>query len=373
MPSSSLILVLNPGSTSLKAALFRVDKKRISVVTRTKIERADATVAEIFTRLIADRHITRPADLHRVAIRVVHGGTDFTQPTVLDRAAMVKLKKLAPLAPLHNTTDLRLISELKKLSPRTVIVGVFDTAFHATLPPRAAVYALPREYREAGVRPYGFHGIACQSIVHEFQTKFGHVPSKLVVCHLGGGASVTAILNGQSVETSMGFTPLSGLPMMTRVGDLDPAAINFLATKFHTSAAEVISVLNHSAGLFGLTGRDNFREIERAAHAGNHPHCALAFELFTYRIAQFVARSAVSLGGLEALCFSGGIGAGSAIVRAAVVEKLAFLGAAIDPTRNTRSFDVLARLSPTRSRIAVYATHVHENNEIARQVVTLLD
>jgi acetate kinase len=276
------VLVVNAGSTSLKLSLVESD-------TSTKVES--------FV----------PADA--VAHRIVHGGDTFTQPVLVDDAVVAGLEELVELAPLHNAPALRALAEARRALPDVPHVAVFDTAFHETLPDVARTYAVPASL---GIRRYGFHGLAVQSVAEQVQAE------RLVVCHLGGGCSVTGVLDGRSVETSMGFTPLEGVPMATRSGSVDPGAVLHLARA--RGVDEVGRLLEEESGLLGVSGLSgDVRELEA------DPRGAFALELLSYRVAQAVAACAVALGGIDVLAFSGGIGEHSTRVRERVAERLQFL------------------------------------------------
>jgi acetate kinase len=281
---AELILVVNAGSTSLKLSLVDGDDSR--PVASFDVE-ADA-----------------------VAHRIVHGGDRFREPVVIDDAVVVELERLVELAPLHQTPALVALSDARRALPGVPHVAVFDTAFHATLPPVASTYAVPESL---GIRRFGFHGLAVQSVAEQVPV------ARLVVCHLGGGSSVTAVLDGRSIETTMGFTPLDGVPMATRSGSVDPGAVVYLARRI--GADELGRVLELESGLTALSGLSgDVRELEADPRGG------FALDVFAYRVAQGVAACVVALGGLDVLAFSGGIGEHSARVRDGVVERLTFLG-----------------------------------------------
>jgi acetate kinase len=261
-------------------------------------------------------------DADAVAHRVVHGGERFRDPIVIDADVREQIRALEPIAPLHNAPALRGIEEASQALPAVPHVAVFDTAFHASIPPAAATYALPSRWREEwGVRRYGFHGLSVQACSERVPV------SRLVVCHLGGGCSVTAVLGGESVDTTMGFSPLEGVPMATRSGSVDPGALLYVLRERGLGPAEVDHELNLESGLLGLGGSADMREIE-AAGGG------LALEVFVHRLAAAVGAMAAALGGLDALVFTAGVGEGSALVRARACERLRFLGVELDPARN---------------------------------------
>jgi acetate kinase len=240
-----------------------------------------------------------------VGHRVVHGGARFVQPTTIDDDVLAAIEELRPLAPLHNEPALRAIRAAQRELPDLPHVAVFDTAFHATIPEAAATYAIPWAWREDwGIRRYGFHGIAVQSVVAQVDAE------RIVVSHLGGGCSVTAVLAGRSVDTTMGFSPLEGVPMATRSGSVDPGALIYLLRERGLTVQELDDALEHESGLAALGGLDD----------------PLGFAVYTYRIAAAVAQMAAALGGLDVLAFSGGVGENREDVRGAVAERLEFLG-----------------------------------------------
>ena len=279
-----VVLVVNAGSTSLKLSLVSGDES----------ERVD----------------TLDVDADAVAHRIVHGGDVYSEAVVVDDRVRDALTALVDLAPLHNAPALEALDEARRALPGVPHVAVFDTAFHATLPDVARSYALSPAL---GIRRYGFHGLAVQSVAEQVR-----VP-RLVVCHLGGGCSVTAVRDGVSVETSMGFTPLEGVPMSTRSGSIDPGAVLHLVRE--RGVDDVSHLLEHESGLLGLSGvSGDVRELEQDERGD------FALDLLAYRVAQAVAACAVALGGVDAIAFSGGIGEHSARVRGEVVSRLRFLG-----------------------------------------------
>jgi acetate kinase len=235
----------------------------------------------------------------------VHGGARFVEPTVIDDDVIAAIEELRPLAPLHNEPALEAIRDARVALPGVPHVAVFDTAFHATIPAVAATYAIPARWREEwGIRRYGFHGLAVESVVSQLDAE------RIVVCHLGGGCSVTAVLAGRSVDTTMGFSPLEGVPMATRSGSVDPGALLYVLRERGLSVADVDRALEHESGLAALGGLDD----------------PLGFAVFTYRVAAAAAQMAMALGGLEVLAFSGGVGENRADVRDEVAGRVRFLG-----------------------------------------------
>jgi acetate kinase len=277
------VLVVNAGSMSLK----------LSVVDEHETSEPVASIDTV------------PDDVGAVGHRVVHGGARFRDPVVVDDEVTEAIRELSPLAPLHNAPALRAIEEARRALPELEHVAVFDTAFHATIPDEAATYAVPARWRDAwGVRRYGFHGLAVAWVAEQVPVR------RLVVCHLGGGCSVTAVLDGRSVDTTMGFSPLEGVPMATRSGSVDPGALLYLLREEGLSVDELDRALEHESGLAALGGLDD----------------ALGFAVYTYRIAQAAAAMATALGGIDALAFSGGVGENREDVRRAIADRLGFLG-----------------------------------------------
>ncbi len=271
------VLTVNAGSTSLKLSLVEGETSR---------------PVDAF----------EPADA--VGHRVVHGGARYTEPVLVDDAVEEAIEELSRIAPLHNRPALRAIRDARAALPDVPHVAVFDTAFHSTIPEAASTYAIPERWRDWGVRRYGFHGIAVQSVVSRLDAK------RIVACHLGGGCSVTAVLNGRSIDTTMGFTPLEGVPMATRSGSIDPGALVYLLRERGLSVDDLDAPLEHETGLAALGGLDE----------------PLGFAVYTYRIAGAVAQMAMALGGIDVLAFSGGVGENRGDVRDAVAERLAFVG-----------------------------------------------
>ena len=295
----------------------------------------------------------RPQDLYAVGHRVVHGGDLFRSPAVVDDAVIDAIQDLVPLAPLHNPGNLAGIRAARAAFPTTPQVAVFDTAFHQTLPPHAFTYAVPREWRERHrVRRYGFHGTSHAYVSRRLATLLGRDVSEtnVVVLHLGNGASAAAVAGGACIDTSMGLSPLEGLVMGTRPGDLDPALPSHLARE-GVPIEDYDRALNAGSGLRGLTGTNDFREVERLVEAGD-PAAALALDIVSYRIAKYVGSYAVALGRLDGIAFTAGIGEHSPRLRAEVLARLGLLGIRVDPDRNAGGPSV-AKASRT-TRIAAW-------------------
>lgn len=304
-----------------------------------------------------------PPGVTAVAHRVVHGGLRFRQPVVIDDAIVLELEAAVELAPLHNAPALAAIKDARRRLPGLPHVAVFDSAFHVTIPPEASTYALPAWVREdRGIRRFGFHGLSVQ-----WASERVRVP-RLVVCHLGGGCSVTAVRDGRSVDTTMGFTPLEGVPMATRTGSVDPGALLYLL-EHHVTLEALDHLLEHESGLLGLSGlSSDVRELE----ASDAPGARLALGVFTYRVATAVGAMATALGGLDALVFTAGIGENSAYVRAAVCERLGFLGVEIDGQANASARPDAGITAPGGS-VEVVVLEAREDVVAARAARQVLD
>ena len=301
-----------------------------------------------------------PSGIAAAAHRVVHGGADLREATVIDDDVERRLEELTELAPLHNAPGLRAIAEARRLLPHVPHVAVFDTAFHATIPDVAATYALPRRLREGfGIRRYGFHGLSVQWASEQVRV------GRLVVCHLGGGCSVTAVQEGRSIDTTMGFTPLEGVPMATRAGSVDPGALLHLL-RHGLTVDELEPALEHESGLLGLSGGSaDVRELEQS----DDEVVQLALEVFCYRVAGAVGAMATALGGLDALVFTAGIGENSAPVRAGICARLRHLGAELDQGAN-ESVQPDADIAVGRVRVVVI--RAREDLVAARETRALL-
>ena len=333
------ILVVNAGSTSLKLSVVEDD--------------ASSSVASLGEA---------PAEVAGVAHRVVHGGARFRDPVLIDDDVLRALEALSELAPLHNVPALKAIGEARRALPDVPHVAVFDTAFHATIPEVAYTYALPRRWREEwGIRRYGFHGLSVAWAAERVPV------SRLVVCHLGGGCSVTAVLDGRSVDTTMGFSPLEGVPMATRAGTIDPEILLYLQRNELATTDELEQALEHESGLLALGGSTRVEELE----ASPEPQAALALSVLCYRVAAAVAAMTSALGGLDALVFTAGIGEGSALVREQVCGRLGFLGVELDLEENGRA-EPDATISAAGSSVQVWVVRAREDIVAARAACKLV-
>ena len=392
------VLVLNSGSSSIKYRLFLGDGtevaaglvERIGEATSRATHRVtaqDGSVAEVvedepvadhadgFAGIVAAlEQGGRADDLDAIGHRVVHGGAEFVAPTPIDAAVIERIRAQVPLAPLHNPANLTGIEVATKLRPELPQVAVFDTAFHGTLPAHAYRYAVPEAwYRDHGVRRYGFHGTSHAFVARRAAAHLGRPieQCKLITLHLGNGASVTAVDGGRSVETSMGLSPLEGLVMGTRSGDVDPAVIFHVQREAGLDPDEVERALNREGGLLGLCGDNDLRTVEDRA-AGGDAGAALAIDVYVHRIRKYLGAYAAVLGGLDAVVFTAGVGENSPSVRARVCADLEFLGIEVDAQRNEAASvkdaaDGVAAVHGDASRVAVLAVATDEEREIAEQ------
>jgi acetate kinase len=374
------ILAINCGSSSIKCAVFsgeslaRTFELNIENVGTPEMPDIRAALDALLAQLRA--RWTELGELDAVVHRIVHGGERFTTTTLIDDSTLTALGALDRLAPLHNPPALAAVRRLRELFARVPHVAVFDTAFHTTLPPRAREYALPEDIRSRfGIRRFGFHGISHAHVASQVAIAMDRKPQELriVSCHLGNGASLAAIEYGRSVETSMGMTPLEGLVMGTRAGDLDPGVMLELMRAMTPDDLE--KLLNGGAGLAGLTGTADVRDIERRAAAGDE-NCRLAIGVYTHRIRKYVGAYAAIMGGVDAIAFTGGVGERSALVRHRCLQRLGFLGATLDEQHN-RLAHVSAELplvdiATPQSRVRIFVVRADEELSMAQETSRLL-
>ncbi len=368
-------LVLNCGSSSIKYRLFDEEQS----VAKGIVERIGQHDSEVANHRIGLERVMTDLDAHlsdggldAIGHRVVHGGEEFVEPTLIDSEVIERIRGQIPLAPLHNPANLLGIEVAVELEPELPQVAVFDTAFHRTLPPHAYRYAVPEEmYRDHGVRRYGFHGTSHSFVATTAAQHLGRPLDGLnmITLHLGNGASATAIEKGQSVDTSMGLSPLEGLVMGSRSGDIDPAIVFHLERSAGLSNDEVESMLNRQSGLLGLCGDMDLREVERRAEEGDGD-ARLALDVYGYRIKKYVGAYLAALGSVDAIVFTGGVGENQAGIRRRALDGLEMLGIDIDEDSN-RSVDLSggpASIHADGSRTAVLVIATNEELEIARQV-----
>ena len=392
------VLVINVGSSSLKYSL--VDTDHGAALGSGLVERigepdgsvhhrgpdGDTDTArevrshEDALRLALDAFATHgpsldDAGLGAIGHRVVHGGDRFSAPTLIDDELVRAVEELVPLAPLHNPANLECIQVARRLFPNLPHVAVFDTAFHQTLPPHVYTYAVPREWAEDHrIRRYGFHGTSVGFVSGEAARMLGKPleDCRLIVLHLGNGASATAVDGGRSVETSMGFTPLAGLVMGTRSGDLDPAIPLHLHLRLGWKVEDIDRVLNRESGVKGIVGHNDFRELSRLRDEGD-PDAGLAFDIYCHRIRKYVGAYFAVLGGIDAVVFTGGVGENDAQVRSASLRGLTRLGIEVEDERNrVRSREPRA-VSAEGSEVAVLVVPTNEEWEIARQALAVAE
>ncbi len=390
------ILTLNAGSSSLKFSVIEAAGERIivqgsadwaSMPTRytfgalnsetIQLDVDGSDFASMVRRVGFDLNNLNNIDNSVVAVahRIVHGGIRFTEPVLLTDVTEASLRELIPLAPLHNPFGLEVIAAARQSFPGLPHVAIFDTAFHATLAPEAYTYPVPYKWTENwNARRFGFHGLShayCASRAAEMIACRG-TDLRLVVAHLGHGASVAAVLNGKSVDTTMGFTPLEGLAMATRGGSVDPGLLLYIQREHGISAEELDRILNHESGLLGVSGvSGDMRKLEKAADFGNK-RAQLAIGIYVHRLRQAIAAMAASLGGLDALVFTGGIGENSARIRQAVCQRLTFLGLELDTAANRADHpDQIISTPASAAQILVLATQ--ENLMLCREATRLLN
>lgn len=315
------------------------------------------------------------SEIGAVGHRIVHGGEKFAASTIIDEEVIKAIEECNDLAPLHNPANLIGIRACQKLMGTTPMIAVFDTAFHQTMPAKAYLYGLPYEYYEKyKIRRYGFHGTS-HSYVSQRAAEFlgeKYEDMKIIVCHLGNGASVSAVKNGKCVDTSMGLTPLEGLIMGTRSGDIDPAIMEFLAHKENMSIDEVMDVLNKKSGVYGLSGNisSDFRDLEKAEEEGNE-QAKLTLQTFFYRVAKYIGAYAAAMNGVDAICFTAGVGENGDQTRAGICEYLGYLGIELDKEANAkRGEDMVVSTKESKTKVLVIPTN--EELAIARETLAIL-
>ena len=394
------ILVINCGSSSLKYQLINAETE--SVLAKGLCERIGIDGRLVYTPAGGEKEVSDLAmpthteaiqfvldaltnektgviksldEVGAVGHRVVHGGEKFAGSVVITDEVKAAIEECIDLAPLHNPANLIGIEACEKCMPGVPMVGVFDTAFHQTMPEEAYMYALPYEYYEKyKVRRYGFHGTS-HSFVSKRTAEFlgkDVKDMKIIVCHLGNGSSISAVKNGESIDTSMGLTPLEGVPMGTRSGDIDPAILEFLAKKEGLDIFGLINVLNKKSGVFGLSKElsSDFRDLENAAAEGNH-NAQMARDVFTYNVAKYVGAYVAAMNGVDAIAFTAGVGENDHLVREDVVARLGFLGIELDKEANKkRGCDNI--ISTADSKVTVCVIPTNEELAIARETLALV-
>ncbi len=394
------VLVINCGSSSLKYQL--IDSESEEVLAKGLCERIGIEGGRLVHRPAGKPEVTVEQDLptHTAAVslvlshltdpecgvisdlseigavghRIVHGGEKFASSVILTDEVLAEVEKCNELAPLHNPANLIGINACRELMPDTPMVGVFDTAFHQTMPKKAYLYGIPYEYYEKyKIRRYGFHGTS-HSYVSKRVAEILNVDLaslKTIVCHPGNGSSVTAVQGGKSVDTSMGFTPLEGLVMGTRSGDIDPAVVEYIAQKENLSVSEVIDILNKKSGVQGVSGvSSDFRYLSEASEAGNERATA-ALDLFSYRVAKYIGSYAAAMNGVDVIAFTAGIGENDGVTRGKICSYLGYLGITIDEEANKTHGEEITISTPD-SRVRVMVVPTNEELAIARETVALV-
>ena len=380
------VLVINAGSSSLKYQLMDTDTRdvlakglceRIGIDGRLthKVPAKDLkheadipmpthaeAIQSVLDALLSDAHgvIRSVSEIDAVGHRVVHGGEEFAGSVFIDGAVMGALEKCIPLAPLHNPANITGIKACQSVMPGVPMVGVFDTAFHQTMPERAYLYALPYEYyKNDQVRRYGFHGTSHRYVSGRAAAMLGRPIEelKIITCHLGNGSSIAAVDGGKSVDTSMGFTPLAGLPMGTRSGDLDAGIMEYLMNKYNLDIKEMLNILNKKSGVLGISGvSSDFRDLDDAADKGNHL-AGLAVEIFNYGVKKYIGADAAAMGGVDAIVFTAGVGENSAPNRMDIASGLEFMGVKMDAeANNVRGKETVISAADSKVKVLLIPT-----------------
>jgi len=394
------ILVVNCGSSSLKYQLINMENEELiaiglaerigiegSVVKHQTIGKEKVTIEQkmddhkaaiqiVLNALVDENHgaIKSMDEISAVGHRVVHGGEEFSNSVLITDEVKKALEKCSDLAPLHNPPNLMGIHACEEILPNVPMVGVFDTAFHQTMPKDSFMYALPYElYEKYKIRRYGFHGTSHKYVANKAAEVLGKPIEdlKIITCHLGNGASITAVDGGQSVDTSMGFTPLEGLAMGTRCGDMDPAIVTFLMEKHHVSSNEVNDIMNKKSGVLGISGvSSDFRDIEGAASEGNE-RAQLALNMYHKRVTKYIGAYAAEMGGVDAIVFTAGLGENSPETRKEACKGLEFLGIKIDDEKNNvRGKERIVTTDDSKVKVLLIPTN--EELAIARETKSIV-
>lgn len=395
------ILVINSGSSSLKYQLFKMPEKapvcsglverigiegsfiKHTVYTNSKKHSIEETgfisnhgeaLKQVLALLTQGEYavIASPDDISAVGHRVVHGGEHFSGPTIITDDVKHQIKKLFSLAPLHNPVNYKCIEVAEQTFVNAKQIAVFDTAFHQTISEQAYRYAIPEwYYKEHGIRVYGFHGTSHKYVSEKAINWLDKKDTKIISIHLGNGCSITAIKNGKSIDTSMGFGPLSGLMMGTRSGDIDPSVIFHLMEHSGYTLEQLSTLLNKQSGLLGVGGSSDMRDIRKMVNKGNAA-AVLALKLYAYRIKKFIGAYAAVLNGIDAIVFTAGVGENDSNMREAVCSELNYLGIELDPAQNTAYNGELKKISTADSKVKILVIPTNEEYEIAYQCFELL-
>ena len=394
------ILVVNAGSSSLKYQL--IDMADESVVLKGVCERITFEGGQLTQKTFDGRETVIKQDMpsHKEAMqlvldamldkengalnsvdeigavghRVLHSAEDFHESVVIDDEVIKICEKNAVFGPLHMPGNIACIKSCREVMPGVPMVAVFDTTFHSTMPAKAYMYAIPYEvYDEYKIRKYGFHGTSHKFVSQETGKLLGNPNAKMIICHLGNGSSISAVKDGKCQDTSMGFTPLEGLAMGTRSGDIDPAAVDYMRVKLGLGADEVVNYLNKKCGILGVSGlSSDLRDLTAAANEGNE-RAKLALEILAYRVKKYVGSYIAALGGVEAIVFTGGIGEHSPLIRGLVMEGMEFCGAEFDQKKNEEYSSGIGYLNTDSSKVKIIVLPTNEELSIARETKTLTE
>ncbi|MBQ5957093.1 MAG: acetate kinase [Clostridia bacterium] len=390
------ILVINAGSSSIKYQLIDMDNEEVKakgLVERIGIEGAQLTHTTtgkdkiIVKKAMADHGVAMQEvikaltdeelgavksmdEIQAVGHRVLHGGEKFTQPSLVDENVLDGIREYIELGPLHNPANIKGIETCMALMPGIPNVAVFDTAFHQTMPDYAYLYGIPYDaYKDHKIRKYGFHGTSHRYITMQIEKKLGRKDLRIITCHLGNGSSLAAVKDGKCIDTTMGLTPLEGLIMGTRSGDIDPTAVTYIMKKYDMTAEEVVSFLNKKSGVLGISGvSSDFRDLEAAANEGNEK-AQLALNMFIYRIKKYIGAFAAALGGVDVIAFAGGIGENDGYIRSECLKGLDFLNVSIDDEANKGRGEL--DITGADSKVKVLVIPTNEELMIARETKAL--
>lgn len=380
------ILTVNTGSSSLKITIF--DRTLAKIVEAhlkemqsphphlemtgqaKQILNKPITLKDSFELVYQAISAIYPLDIHIIGHRVVHGGNLFYSSTIIDQTVLDQIKSISHLAPLHNPACIEVIEASQEILPEALQLAVFDTAFHHTIPPHASIYGIPRRLSDAhGIKKYGFHGISHQYLWNKYAEQIPH-KEKIITVHLGNGCSMCAIHNGKSMDTSMGFTPIEGLLMSTRSGEIDPGVLEFLCLQENISISSLLQILNKESGLLGISNStsDMKELIEQSPH---NDACQLAIDIFCYRIVKYIGAYAATLAGLDAIVFSGGIGENSPFIRKKVIQDFSWVNWSVDDTKNTLAINpkpgAIIPIHSNHSAVSLFVVGTDENAFIANE------
>ncbi len=390
------VLVLNSGSSSLKFQLFLMPEEQIICSgqierigfkdTIFKFKSSETSIEKITSitnhkeglKIVADQLLNKktgviksPNDISIVGHRVVHGGKHFSSTTVITEEVKNKIKALSSLAPLHNPPNLEGIEVAETIFPNSKQVAVFDTAFHQSIPKHAYKYAIPNEYLDKhNIRLYGFHGTSHKYVSEKTIDFLDKDHSKIITIHLGNGCSMTAIKDGKSIDHTLGFSPVSGLIMGTRSGDIDPAIIFHLAERHGLELKDINNMLQKKSGMLGLTGYSDLRDIQKAAENGDE-NCILALDMNAYRIKKYIGSYTAIMNGLDAIVFTAGIGENSAKIRQLVCTDMSYLGIDLDSEKNEIRSESIRAINKTNGKVQILVIPTNEELEIAKQALSL--